>query len=80
MLQLSCDSCPYQSKFQTSKEIDRVVKGYGDKNKGGNKFIEVNARVVYAMRAFGAGHKQLEKFCSCMSMPEPMNICASDLQ
>lgn len=76
MLQLSCGSCPYQSKFRTSKEIDRIVKGDGDKNKGGNKYMEVNARAVYGMRAIGAGHKQLEKFCSYMNMPEPMNIRA----
>jgi len=68
MLQLSCSYCPYQSKFQTSKEVDRVMEE-GKVNKGGNKYMEVNVRAVYGMRAISAGHKQLEKFCIYMNMP-----------
>jgi len=42
----------------------------GEVNKGGgNKYMEVNVRAVYRIRAIGAGHKQLEKFCIYMNMP-----------
>ena len=41
---------------------------------GGGKHMEVNLRAVYGMRAIGVEHKQLQKLCSHMNMPEPMNI------
>jgi len=39
-----------------------------DKGRG-NKYMEVNVRAVYRIRAISAGHKQLEKFCIYMNMP-----------
>ena len=36
--------------------------------------MEVNLHAVYGMRAIGVRHKQLQKLCSHMNMPEPMNI------
>ena len=75
MLKVTCGSCPYKFNFETSKTVNRVIQD-GDKNKGGNKHKEVNVRAIYGMRAIGSGHKQLEKFCTFMNMPKPMNITA----
>ena len=34
--------------------------------------MEVNVRSVYAIRRFGVGHQELQKFCGIMNMPPPV--------
>ena len=75
LFQLQCSSCPYNQDFFSSREVDQPVKE-NEMQKGGGKHMEVNVRAVYGMRAIGAGHSQLEKVCSYLNMPEPMNILA----
>ena len=68
-LVIKCITCPYEKQFWTSKDVDHTPES----NKGGGKFMEVNVRAVYGMRAVGLGHTPLKKLCCYMNMPEPMH-------
>lgn len=70
-MRLNCEYCPYTNDFFTSKEVER--KPPVNKNKGGGKYMDVNIRAVYGCRAIGVGHKQLQKLCGYLDMPEPMS-------
>jgi len=38
--------------------------------------MELNVRAVYGMRSIGTGHSQLEKLCTYLNMPPPMDNSA----
>ena len=76
-LQINCSNCPYSINFNTSKDIESLSNDSGAK-KDGRKHSEINVRMVYGMRVVGAGHSQLEKLCSMLNMPRPMNKSSYD--
>ena len=51
--------CGYESNFCTSNKANRAY--------------DVNKRFVYSMRTCGQGYASMEKFCTFMDMPKPMN-------
>ena len=67
LLQIHCKTCLYKKAFYTSKQVGKV-----DKDKGGQRFYDVNIRSVYAFRQVGIGHKHLRKICCYLNMPSPM--------
>ena len=66
-LQLKCTICLFTKTFFTSKSLDLPSK-----NKGGQKFRDINIRAVYACRQVGMGHENLKKLCCYLNMPAPM--------
>ena len=67
LMYLKCNSCTYVKEFCTSKKIERN----DSEQKGGGKFMEVNLRAVYVMRAIGVGYTPLKKLCCYLNMPVP---------
>ena len=63
-LEIICSRCGYNDKFYTSRTLPYEGKG--------GKSFDVNARIIYAMRACGQGHAGVEKFTTLMDMPKPM--------
>ena len=75
---VQCKFCPYTMDFYTSKQVEQPPTEDVQKKKGGGKYMEVNLRTVYGMRAIGAGHSMLEKLCCHLDMPHPMTSCNYD--
>ena len=63
-LEIICSRCGYNDNFYTSRTLPYEGKG--------GKSFDVNARIIYAMRACGQGHAGVEKFTTLMDMPKPM--------
>ena len=66
---LKCNPCTYVNEFYTSKKIERN----DSEQKGGGKFMDVNLRAVYGMRAIGVGYIPLKKLYCYLNMPEPIS-------
>ena len=67
-LVITCE-CGYEKEFYTSQTVDN---SNNTTSKKGMKPFEINIRAVYGMRAIGADHASLEKFCGFLNMPKPM--------
>ena len=72
LLEIRCTSCPYKHEFFTFKQVKKHLEE-DEKEKGGDKHMEINLRSVYGMRSIGAGHASLGKLCCHLNMPKPMN-------
>ena len=64
---ISCVACPWEIKFCSDKECEKVEEG------SGRKGFEVNRRSIVAFRENGLGFTGMETFCRCMNMPPPMS-------
>ena len=58
-LVLTCQRCHHEENTFTSKKTQRGA-------------LDVNRRVVLAMRMIGCGLEPLQRFCGCMNMPGSM--------
>ena len=61
-LSVWCSSCGWSEEFYTSEKIGHC--------------FEINRRITYAMRLIGCGLSAMERFCSSMNMPPPVNLKA----
>ena len=63
-LSVWCSSCGRSEVFYTSEKLGHC--------------FEINRRMTYAMTLLGCGLSAMERFCSAMNMPPPVNLKAFD--
>ena len=63
-LSVWCSSCGCSEVFYTSEKLGHC--------------FEINRRMTYAMRLLGCGLSAMERICSTMNMPPPVNPKAFD--
>jgi len=64
-LQLSCDTCEFISKYNTSLQSHKQISP-------GKPVASVNFNAIVAFRELGKGYQSLRTFAAFMNMPPPM--------
>ena len=68
-IRVYCGECGWSREWKTS---DTIQKGHSS----GQKFYEINVRMVAGFREIGQGLNSMETFSRCLNMPPPMSAAA----